>query len=105
MPVIVLAKIETATGRRDAFLREFARIVPEVHAEQGCIEYGPTIDLSTTLSRQTRLGDDTVMIVEKWETLTDLEAHLVAPHMLAYRERVKDLVVSSQLHVLQPPPG
>ncbi|MDX1966383.1 MAG: putative quinol monooxygenase [Planctomycetaceae bacterium] len=103
MPVIVLAKIETVPGGRDAFLQEFARIVPEVRAEQGCIEYGPTVDLPTTLSRQTRLGEDAVMIVEKWETLSDLEAHLIAPHMLAYRERVKDLVASSQLHILQPP--
>ncbi len=105
MTVIVLAKIETAAGQRKAFLQEFSQIVPEVLAEHGCIEYGPAIDLLTTLSRQTRLGDNTVMIVEKWATLVDLEAHLVAPHMQAYRERVKDLVASSQLHILQSPPG
>lgn len=101
--VIVLAKIQTHPGKRTAFLQEFARLMPFVHAEQGCIEYGPTIDQETTLARQTRLGDDVVMIVEKWASLADLEAHLVAPHMTPYRERVKDLIASSQLHVLTTP--
>jgi len=99
--VIVLARVELAPGKRAAFLDEFHRLVPLVRAEGGCLEYGPAVDAATTLSRQTRLGDDVVMIVEKWESLAHLEAHLVAPHMTPYRERVKDLVKSVQLHVLE----
>lgn len=101
--VIVLAKIEIAPGRRAEFLAEFARLLPQVRAEDGCLEYGPTVDLPTDLSRQTRLGDDVVMIVEKWTSLAALQAHLVAPHMTPYRERVKDLVRSTTLYVLQEP--
>ena len=41
-------------------------------------------------------------VVEKWEDIEALEAHLVAPHMLAYRERVKSMVRSATLHILQP---
>lgn len=100
--VIVLARIEVMPGRRTEFLREFHRLVSIVRQETGCLEYGPAIDAETTISRQSRLGDHVVMIVEKWATLPDLEAHLRAPHMSEYRERVKDLVRSVELHILQP---
>jgi len=43
-----------------------------------------------------------VTIVEKWESLEALQAHVVAPHMAAYRERVKDFVVRVSLQVLEP---
>uniref|UniRef100_A0A7C4LPN0 Antibiotic biosynthesis monooxygenase n=1 Tax=Schlesneria paludicola TaxID=360056 RepID=A0A7C4LPN0_9PLAN len=100
--VIVLARIEVAPGQREAFLKEFHRLMPAVRAEAGCLEYGPAVDAETSLARQTRLGSDVVMIVEKWASLAHLEAHLVAPHMESYRARVKDLVRAVQLHVLQP---
>lgn len=100
--IIVLARIELASGRRAEFLAEFHRLMPQVHAEAGCLEYGPAVDAETKLPRQTKLGDDVVMIVEKWESLAHLEAHLVAPHMTPYRERVKDIVRGTQLTVLDP---
>jgi len=100
--IIVIARIEIAPGKRAAFLEEFHRLMPQVRAEAGCLEYGPAVDAETTLARQTKLGPHVVMIVEKWDTLAALEAHLVAPHMTPYRERVKDLVKSVQLHVLEP---
>lgn len=100
--IIVLARIELAPGARAKFLEEFHRLMPDVHAEAGCIEYGPAIDATTSLPRQLKLGENVVMIVEKWESLAHLEAHLVAPHMTPYRERVKDLVRSTELMVLDP---
>ncbi len=105
MTVTVLARIETVPGQRDAFLSEFAKVVPLVHQEDGCLEYGPTIDLPTGNDRQTELGENVVMIVEKWTSLAALEAHLDAPHMHAYRPKVKDLIAGSSLHILQAPAG
>ncbi|MFO0868346.1 MAG: putative quinol monooxygenase [Pirellulales bacterium] len=98
----VIATIELHPGRRADFLREFHRIVPAVRQEEGCLEYGPTVDLATGLSAQLPLRADTVTIVEKWETLAHLQAHLVAPHMVEYRPRVKDLVIRTTLQVLEP---
>jgi quinol monooxygenase YgiN len=100
--IIVLARIELAPGAREKFLEEFHRLMPDVHAEAGCIEYGPAKDAVTPLPKQAKLGDDVVMIVEKWESVPHLEAHLVAPHMTPYRERVKDLVRGTQIFVLDP---
>lgn len=98
----VIAIIELNPGTRDEFLREFHGIVPTVRAEAGCIEYGPAIDARTSLPQQQRLGETTVVVVEKWESEAALEAHLAAPHMLSYRERVKSCVREVRLHVLQP---
>lgn len=98
----VIATIELIAGKREQFLAEFRKIMPQVRAEDGCLEYGPTIDLPTGIGAQIPLRDNVVTIVEKWASLAALEAHLTAPHMQAYRPRVKDLVVSSKLQILQP---
>lgn len=98
----VIAEIEVAAGCREDFLAEVARIVPEVLAEDGCLDYGPAIDIETNLPRQAPPRDDVVVMIERWRDIESLEAHLVAPHMLDYRQRVKELVLGSQLRILRP---
>ena len=93
---------ELKPGTRDAFLREFHRNVPNVRAEKGCIEYGPTVDIQSGIKTQIPLREHVVTVVEQWESLEALQAHVAAPHMAAYRERVKDLVVRVSLQVLEP---
>lgn len=98
----VLATISIAPGRRADFLAEFHRIVPAVLAEDGCLAYGPAVDVATGIAAQVPVGPDAVVVVEQWRDLDALRAHLVAPHMAGYRERVKDMVRGAQLQVLQP---
>ncbi len=98
----VLATIELHPGRRSDFLSEFARIVPLVRAEAGCLEYGAATDLETDIAAQQPLRPDAVTVVEKWENVAALKAHLVAPHMVAYRPRVRDFVVATRLQILEP---
>ena len=98
----VIATIELAPGTREAFLNEFRKLIPDVRAENGCIEYGPAIDAQTDLPNQARIGADKVVIIEKWADLAALKAHSVAPHMQAYRPKVKDFVKSVTLQILEP---
>lgn len=98
----VVATIELHPGRRDEFLQEFRKLVPQVQAEVGCIEYGAAIDVQTTLPSQAPVREDVVVVIEKWEDLDALATHLMAPHMLEYRGRVKDMVIGTQLQVLEP---
>jgi quinol monooxygenase YgiN len=98
----VIATINVKPGKRDAFLAEFRRIVPLVHAEAGCIEYGPTVDVASGLTMQGPLRENVAVIIEKWESLDALMAHTHAPHMAEYRVRVKDYVESVQLQILAP---
>ncbi len=98
----VLATIQLADGRRDDFLAEFAKIVPTVLDETGCLEYGPMVDLETNIPAQPPARDRVVTVVEKWESVEALEAHLLAPHMLEYRKTVKEMVTGTELRILRP---
>ncbi|MFQ5733156.1 MAG: putative quinol monooxygenase [Planctomycetaceae bacterium] len=97
----VIAQIEIRSGTRDAFLAEFHKLVPLVRAEEGCLEYGPTLDAETDIDAQQR-NPQRVTIVEKWESLGHLKAHLAAPHMAEYRSQVADFVAGMTLHILEP---
>jgi quinol monooxygenase YgiN len=98
----VIAEIQIADRKVPKFLAEFHAIVPAVLAEDGCIEYGPTVDVDAGLPRQVAHRPSVVTVVEKWESLEHLNAHLVAPHMLEYREQVKDFVLGAELRILEP---
>jgi len=96
----VIATIRLQPGSLSRFLEIFKGNVPAVRAESGCIEYGGTVDVDAGLAAQ-RLEPDTVVVIEKWASLDALRGHLTSPHMLAYREKVKDLVSSLTIKVLQ----
>ena len=100
--VHVVAIITAKPGLRDEILEAFRANVPKVHAEDGCIDYGATIDTEGVGSLQTRFGNDTFVVVEKWESLAALKAHAAAPHMAAYGAKTKDLIASRVIHVLSP---
>ena len=98
--VYVIASIRVQPGCLSRFLEIFKSNVPAVRAEAGCVEYRPTVDVDAGLPPQL-LEPDTVVVIEKWDSLDALRNHLTAPHMLAYREKVKELVSSLSLKVLQ----
>jgi quinol monooxygenase YgiN len=98
----VIATITVKPGKRAAFLEEFHRLMPAVHAEAGCIEYGPTVDVESGLTMQGPRRENVAVIVEKWASLDALKAHMHAPHMAEYRTRVKDLVEGVTLQILAP---
>jgi quinol monooxygenase YgiN len=98
----VIAVITAKPGQREAILEAARANMPAVHAEQGCIEYGPAVDTDGLGSFQTKLGPDTFMVIEKWESVEALKAHSAAPHMAAYAAKVKDLIASRVIHVLSP---
>lgn len=100
--IYVIATIEVKAGGRDEFLKIFHALVPKVHAEEGCLEYGPTIDIATNIGIQPPPRENVVVIVEKWASVEALENHLMAPHMADYRKAVKDLVTGMTIQILQP---
>lgn len=98
--VHVLAYITAKPGCREQMLAFFKANMPAVHAEAGCIEYFPVIDFENAGSAQTPLGENTFVVIEKWESLEHLRAHAAAPHMSAYAANVRDLLASRVIHVL-----
>jgi quinol monooxygenase YgiN len=98
----VLAMITAKPGMRKTILEAFRANMPAVHAEKGCIEYGPAIDAEGAGPIQTRLGPDSFVVVEKWESLDALKAHGASPHMASYAAKTRDMIASRVIHVLSP---
>ncbi len=98
----VIAIITTKPGLRATVLEAFRANMPAVHAEAGCIEYGPAIDTEGMGSFQTAFGADTFVVIEKWESKEALKAHAAAPHMAAYAAKTRDMIASRVIHVLSP---
>lgn len=97
----VIAMIKTKPGKREEVLKAFNANVPAVLAEEGCIEYGPTIDAANAPAFQTALGSDSFVVVEKWSSIATLEAHAKSAHMQAYGQKVKDLLDDRVIHILE----
>jgi quinol monooxygenase YgiN len=98
----VVAVITAKPGQREKILQAFHANIPAVKAEKGCIEYGPAVDAENALAFQTKVGPETFLVVEKWESMDALKAHAAAPHMAVYAAKVKELIASRVIHILQP---
>jgi len=98
----VVAVITAKPGLRAQMLEAFKANRPAVLAEKGCIEYGATVDAQGMPPSKGTFGEDTFVVVEKWETLADLQAHAVAPHMVAYGAKTKEWGAGRVIHVLEP---
>ena len=95
----VLASIKVKPGKRDILLENLKSNIPNVIKEKGCIEYNSTIDVDYQIDNQT-FDENMVTIIEKWENFDTLKNHMLAPHMLSYRKKVKDLVENTSLKIL-----
>ncbi len=100
--VQVLAVITAKPGKRAAILDAFRANVPAVHAEDGCVEYGATVDTEGAGAIQTKFGEETFVVIEKWESLDALKAHAGSPHMAAYGAKTKEMIESRVIHVMSP---
>ncbi len=98
--VNVLAFITAKPGMRDAVLEAFNNNVPNVHAEDGCIEYFAAVDTADAGPIQTPIGPDSFVVIEKWESMDHLKAHGASDHMKAYAVSVKDMLAERVIRVL-----
>jgi quinol monooxygenase YgiN len=96
----VIASVQIREGLRPEFIELFKSNLPNVLAEKGCVDYALTIDLPTGFPPQ-ELNENVVTIIEKWDSLEDLQAHLSAPHMVEFQEKEKEFVDNVSLKVLQ----
>lgn len=79
----VTAVLTARKGREGRLEAEVVANIPSVRAEKGCLRYD---------FHKNREQDGTFLFYEAWESQEALLAHGKAPHMLAYRERIRDLL-------------
>ncbi len=98
----VIAEIRTRPGahHRQAVVEQFKKIVPVVLAEAGCHGYAPLVDNNANVSFQATAPDSVIML-EKWESLAHLEAHLQTPHMQAFAEATKEDILDRHIRILE----
>ncbi len=98
--ISVIASVRVKVNRVPEFIEIFKSNLPKVRREEGCIEYFPAIDIDSGVPVQ-KPDKNVVTIIEKWESVEALRAHLKTPHMLTYREKVKDIVEELSIKVLK----
>ena len=90
--------------RPDADVGEYVRrtlsVVPTVRAEEGCRLYTLLGDAPTDWEKPERFGERTLWMLEKWDSVDALKAHLETPHMKAFGPTVRDLRERGTFHVL-----
>jgi quinol monooxygenase YgiN len=99
----VLAIVTAKPGQREAVLAAFRANMPAVHAEEGCVEYGPAVDAPDAGPIQTPLGPDSFCVIEKWASMAALHAHGKSAHMQAYGAKTREMLASRVIHVLTTP--
>ncbi len=98
--IFVVATSVLKPGFRNAFIEAVKANLAKVRAEDGCISYTLTGDYNSGFAAQEFCGEDTLTFVECWQSIDHLKAHLAAPHMAEFKEKVKDMRISSTLKVL-----
>ena len=89
--VYLVVSVRVKEGKLQEFLGLFKSVALKVREEKGCVQYVSTVDLETGMPPQS-LDKSIVTILEKWESMDALQAHLAAPHMTDYFEKEKPLV-------------
>ena len=75
--IYVIATSQIKPDQRDAFIAGHKACIAETRKEKGCISY----------EGHTSIHDpNTYVVVERWETREDLNAHGRSPHMKVWRE-------------------
>ena len=83
--IYVVATSQVKPESRDAFIKGAKECIAATRKEKGCISY----------ESHTSINDPNLfVVVERWETREDLNAHGRAPHMKVWREYSAPLKVS-----------
>jgi quinol monooxygenase YgiN len=82
MPVTVVAVLMAKPGLGPAVIESFREVSPLVHAEPGCELYAAHLEQD----------GDTVVMVERWATRADLDAHAFGAPLRRLNELNRDLL-------------
>ncbi|MFJ6651459.1 putative quinol monooxygenase [Microbacterium sp. NPDC091313] len=82
MSVTVVAVLTAKPGRVEEILAAFAEVSPLVHREQGCEFY----------AAHRQQDGDAVVMVERWDTRADLDAHAAGDPLARLNESLADVL-------------
>jgi quinol monooxygenase YgiN len=78
--VLVLARAKP--GRGDEGVAAYRALAAATHEEEGCLLFAV---------HRVPADPDRIVLIERWESRERLDAHLAAPHLVAFREGSVDV--------------
>jgi len=82
MSLVVVAVLTAKPGMGPRVIESFREVSPHVHHEEGCELYAAHLEQ----------GGDTVVMVERWTTRADLDAHAAGAPLARLNELNADLL-------------
>ena len=91
--IYVVAELRLKPGMAEKAAAEARKVVAGTIKEDGCLQY----DFHLSVTDPTRL-----VAVERWSSREALDAHNRTPHLLAWREALKEFVVERNIQIITP---
>ena len=94
MTVVVVATVTPMPEHRAEIIALFEKTIARVHEEEGCELYAMHED------------NDTIVMIEKWRSAEDLEAHSTSPAMIEMNPQVEGKTAAkTEIKVYTPHPA
>ena len=100
-PVYVLCRFDLQPGKKEAYAEAVRTITDAVRRDKGCRFYSLVGDAETDMTNPMKFGPDVLWMVECWDSVDALKAHLQAPHMKKFAPSARPLRKSGTFHVLK----
>ncbi len=84
--VTVVARFKAKPGKEEMLKKELVELLEPSRADEGCINY----DLHQGIE-----DPGLFIFYENWQSRELLKKHSVNPHLVAFRERVKDILAEA----------
>jgi quinol monooxygenase YgiN len=97
----VIAAIKAQPGQRDTLSAAFQEILPRVRGKVGCIEYSLAAHLPSGFPGQPPFDEDELIIVEKWDDLDALKAHMTDATYQAWFMKLWPSIAGASMQVFQ----
>ncbi len=91
--IYVIAELRLKPGTAEKAAAEARKVVAGTVQEDGCLQY----DFHLSVTDPTRL-----VAVERWTSREALDAHSRTPHVLAWREALKDFAIDRNIQIITP---
>jgi len=98
--IYVIASIHIKDNQKAAALKVYETYLPKFNNEAGCHLYMPTVDIESDMATHLR-EDHIITVIEKWESMAAFKNHLSAPHVIQFREDMKDIIEKVSIKILK----
>lgn len=98
----VITEFSCLPGQRQRVLDAALALQSAVQDEVGCLGYSPLLDVPASLPEQVLDGEG-VVLIEQWQSLKHLHAHLTSPHQLEFESQTAEAVRQVRQRVLTAP--